>query len=121
MFTYFISTGKFVSKDGTILARGYSGQGKGLNNPELQTAVGEGPIPVGLYSIAGKRDSSNTGPVTMDLTPAKGTDTLGRSLFRIHGDNKAMNFTASHGCIILPRTVRDIISRSGDRDLLVKE
>ena len=67
------------------------------------------------------KDSPNTGPFTILLEPAPGTDTLGRSAFRIHGDSVRAPGTASHGCIILPRAIRDHIWRSGDRDLEVVE
>jgi hypothetical protein len=46
-----------------------------------------------------------------------GHNALGRSLFRIHGDN-AQN-DASHGCVILPRNIRELIWNSGDRALTV--
>jgi hypothetical protein len=51
--------------------------------------------------------------------PDPGTETFGRGEFRIHGDSIAHPGTASHGCIILPRAVRDAIWRSGDRALEV--
>jgi hypothetical protein len=54
----------------------------------------------------------------MDLAPAVGTDTFGRSAFLIHGDN--LTHTASHGCIILRREVRVQINQSTDRELIVQ-
>lgn len=39
--------------------------------------------------------------------------------FRIHGDSIRAPGTASHGCIILPRAIRDRIWASGDRALQV--
>lgn len=99
--------------------RGYSGKGRGLNNAALQAAVGTGPIPQGRWTITGRRDSPNTGPCTLILVPVPGTETFGRSEFRIHGDSIAHPGTASHGCIILPRAVRDAIWRSGDHALEV--
>jgi hypothetical protein len=44
---------------------------------------------------------------------------FGRSGFFIHGDNQAMNHTASEGCIILPHAARIAIASSGDRGLRV--
>ncbi|MFA6125072.1 MAG: hypothetical protein WCS75_11525 [Sphingomonas sp.] len=35
--------------------------------------------------------------------------------FRIHGDNAKLDRSASHGCIILPRAVRERMWASGDR------
>ena len=58
------------------------------------------------------------GPLTMDLTSI-GHKALGRTHFRIHGDNKQMNFTASDGCIILSRPIRARIANSGDTRLEV--
>jgi len=98
---------------------GYSGAARGKNNPALQAAVGIGPIPQGRWTIADRRDSPNTGPCTLTLIPDPGTETFGRSEFRIHGDSIAHPGTASHGCIILPRAVRDAIWASGDRALEV--
>ena len=99
--------------------RGYSGAARGKNNPAMQAAVGTGPIPQGRWTIAERHDSPNTGPCTLMLLPEPGTATFGRSEFRIHGDNIAHPGTASHGCIVLPRTVRDAIWASGDRALEV--
>jgi hypothetical protein len=104
---------------GDRIWRGYSGAGRGLNNPAMQAAAGIGPIPQGHWTIAGRRDSPNTGPCTLILVPDPGTMTFGRNAFRIHGDSLAHPGTASHGCIILPRAVRDAIWRSGDRAIHV--
>ena len=99
--------------------RGYSGAARGLNNPALQAAKSVGPIPQGRWTIAGRHDSPNTGPCTLTLAPGPDTATFGRSAFRIHGDSLAHPGRASHGCIILPRAVRDAIWASGDRILQV--
>jgi len=99
--------------------RGYSGAGRGKNNPALQAAVGVGPIPRGRWTVIARRDSPSTGPCTLVLVPDSNNETFGRSEFRIHGDSIAHPGTASHGCIILPRAVRDAIWASGDRRLEV--
>lgn len=104
-----------LSRDGKLVSTGYSGKGRGKNNPSMQAAVGTGPIPQGKWTIVGWHDSPNTGPFTLTLQACMGTITFGRSEFRIHGDSIAHPGTASHGCIILPRLVRDTIWRSGDR------
>jgi len=44
------------------------------------------------------------------LTPIEGTDTFGRSGFMVHGDNQALNHSASEGCIVAPRFIRDQIA-----------
>lgn len=108
-----------LSHDGAHISNGYSGRDRGLNNPNMQAAVGVGPIPRGMWRIVSVGDSPNTGRFTIRLEPEQGTETEGRSAFRIHGDNSRLNHTASHGCIILPRVVRDKIWNSGDRSLRV--
>jgi len=110
-----------LSRDGVLVSRGYAGSGRGRNNPALQAVPSVGPIPRGRWRIAGVKDSANTGPFTIVLEPAPGTDALGRSAFRIHGDSMRAPGTASRGCIILPRAIRERIWRSGDRDLIVIE
>lgn len=111
MFIYHIKTGSIYS-DEHWLGTGYSGKGKtfeeGRNNNEKIKEAGIGPIPPGDYRIEPARNSHDLGVVTMDLTPLTGTNTFGRSLFRIHGNNASNN--ASHGCIILSRLLRDYIS-----------
>jgi len=108
MFTYDQSSGAF-SLNGKELWCGYSGFGPGKNNPaaEMQKAIG--PVPAGLWHIAGDYDSKKTGPRTIVLVPDDKTNTFGRSDFRIHGDSIANPGSASHGCIILPRFIRQLI------------
>lgn len=119
MLTWDQSAGT-MSRDGELIGRGYSGNGRGVNNPAMQAAAGIGPIPCGLWELTElRRTGASTGPFTIVLDPAPGTDTLGRSAFRIHGDNARLDRSASHGCIILPRAVREAIWRSGDRQLAV--
>jgi hypothetical protein len=43
----------------------------------------------------------------------------GRSAFLIHGDNFQNDRSASSGCIILPRTVRETVWDRGDHLLTV--
>lgn len=106
---------------GTLVSRGYAGNGRGKNNPALQDVRSVGPIPRGLWRMTGVKDSSNTGPFTIVLEPEPGTDTRGRSAFRVHGDSVRNPGTASRGCIILPRAVRERMWRSGDRLIEVVE
>ncbi len=99
------------------IATGYSGQMLGLNNPALQGIQSLGPIPQGTYNIGNAYRHSRLGPVTMNLTPTQGTNTFGRSLFRIHGDNPCRCQSASEGCMVLsPRNVRELINNSTDRE-----
>lgn len=116
-----------LSRDGVLVSRGYSGRARGRNNPALQGVRGTGPIPRGKWKITKRYDSARVGPVTLWLEPQDavlGDDThneTGRGAFRIHGDSVRAPGTASSGCIILPRNVREAIWRSGDRDLIVVE
>ena len=108
-----------LSKDGQRVATGYSGFGPGKNNPDMENVPDVGPIPRGVYDIGPMHDTTTHGPHVMALTPEPGTDTLGRDGFLIHGDSVQNPGTASHGCIILPRNVRDQISASGDGQIQV--
>jgi hypothetical protein len=121
MWTWDQSAGALM-RAGKIIASGYSGNGKGLNSPAMQGAVGVGPIPAGRWKMTELRlTGATTGPYTIVLEPEPGTDTKGRSAFRIHGDNRLMDHSASHGCIILPPAIRHQIWESGDHELLVIE
>jgi hypothetical protein len=55
----------------------------------------------------------------MALDPDPGNQMFGRDGFLIHGDNMAMNHTASEGCIILGRPIREQIADSADRVIVV--
>lgn len=118
MWRYEISTGTLSDPSGAFAGTGYSGlAGKWRNNPSEIAAVAMGPIPSGQWHIGPAHLSPHTGPITMDLTPLMGTHALGRSAFRIHGDNVSHN--ASHGCIILGPAIRRQIEASEDRTLEV--
>jgi hypothetical protein len=114
------SAGK-LHHNGQFISNGYAGYGSGKNNPDLQSSVGIGPIPRGQWLITGVYNSTRTGPFTIALSPKPGTDTCGRSAFRIHGDSISNPGKASHGCIILPRAIRELIWNSGDHSLEVVE
>lgn len=108
-----------LSKDGKLVSVGYSGANRGKNNPSMQAATAVGPIPQGDWTITDKYDSATTGPFTIVVMPNEDTNTFGRSAFRIHGDSIAHPGSASHGCIILPRQIRERIWASADRQLRV--
>lgn len=110
-----------MSLAGKVISKGYAGRDRGKNNPTMQDAIGVGPIPRGLWRMTAVRNSPNTGPFTIVLEPEPGTDTRGRSAFRIHGDSIRNPGTASHGCIILPRAVRERVWREGPDTLEVVE
>lgn len=88
---------------------GYSGYGDSKNNPTREHIRGEGPIPRGEYIIGPPRFSRNVGPIAMYLMPY-GHMAHGRSALMIHGDNHTQ--TASRGCVILPKPVREEIGRT---------
>lgn len=103
-----------------VIASGYSGAGRGKNNPDYQSVPDQGPIPQGQWLICGPPiDTPSHGPYVLHLAPCENTNTFGRSGFLIHGDSKQHPGEASHGCIILPRAIREKVWQSGDRDLLV--
>lgn len=115
------STGHLLRPGPTSLigvAYGYSGNGEHKNNPLSEAIRTHGPIPCGLYLIGQPYPHPKLGPLTMNLDPI-GHDACGRSAFRIHGDSAAHPGAASDGCIVLARTVREMIATSADRLLLV--
>jgi Protein of unknown function (DUF2778) len=110
-----------LQHDGESIATGYSGIGAGKNNPALQDVPNVGPIPQGDWMIAGPPvNTADHGPYVLKLNPVDGTETFGRSGFLMHGDSKEHPGSASHGCIILPRAVREQVWISGDRELEVR-
>lgn len=125
MWTYDQKTG-VLSRDGSVISRGYSGNGRGKNNPSLQGARGIGPVPLGMWRLKSVYNSANVGPYAIIIHAVDGTpnndvhDETGRSAFRIHGDSIRAPGTASKGCIILPRAVREKMWASKDHDLKVK-
>ena len=116
MWTYSQTTGELL-KDGAFQGTGYSGTGPGRNNPDEQATPDVGPIPQGDYTIGDSYDDAHLGPCVMPLDPVEGTNTFGRSLFRIHGDNARHD--ASHGCVILGPAIRHTIADSDDNTLRV--
>lgn len=78
----------------------------GFVNSDLDFLANKGPIPVGNWTIGRAYRHPRLGANTMNLEPASGTQTWGRSLFRIHADNSAQNQTASEGCPIVGPAAR---------------
>ena len=123
---YVQSTGQlFEMKDVMnveLLTVGYSGRGRWTNEPRSHALVGSGPIPRGKWKVLAARDLPRLGPVCIPLVPASYlTDTFGRSGFYFHGDNSRADRSASSGCIIVGRSIRDAISLVADRSLFVIE
>lgn len=108
-----------LSHNGADVAIGYSGSGNGKNNPAMQDVQKIGPIPVGEYFIGQPCDTPTHGPYVLRLSPNPNNEMCGRSGFLIHGDSIEHPGTASQGCIIMPRKVREQIWNSGDPTLEV--
>lgn len=118
---YSQTSGELRTPAGTVVGIGYSGHGSGLNNPAMQQVENVGPIPRGEWRIgAFFDDPGGKGPMVAHLTPVA-AETFGRDGFMIHGDNEAMDHSASEGCIVLPRGVRQMLMTSEDRSLIVTE
>lgn len=122
MLVYKQSTGE-LSRNGTVIANGYSGGGlRYMNQGSAEADSNHGPVPVGLYHIGlSFADKGKYGSV-LSLTPT-GHDARGRSGFLIHGDSLNPNHQghASEGCIILPLDVREAIWQGSDRSLSVQK
>lgn len=124
MWTYVQKTGELL-RNAQHTEFGYSGFDdpdtgqEGKNNPDLQNVHEVGPIPVGKYVIGGPEDTLTHGPFVLPLTPDPVNQMFGRSAFLIHGDSVVSPGTASRGCIIMPRKIRDAIALSGDKVLQV--
>lgn len=100
------------------IATGYAGRGHAKNQPAMEHLRSLGPIPRGEYEIQAPRASARTGPYVLPLIPV-GHNALGRTDFQIHGDSRSNPGSASSGCIILPRRIREKIWNSGIRKLIV--
>lgn len=105
--------------DGKVIAAGYSGHGDGKNSEQMQHVPNVGPIPQGHYTIGKPFDSPSHGPFAMHLEPFPQNQMFGRSGFLIHGDSVKLPGSASEGCIILGRNVRQAVWDSADRTLRV--
>src|ERR1700685_1463612 len=107
MWTYAQKSGDLL-QDGQRVATGYSGIDNGKNNPAQQAVPNVGPIPQGEWEIVGPPISTLAhGPYVLSLQPSAQTNTFGRSGFLMHGDSIDAPGCASHGCIIMPRAVRE--------------
>ena len=112
-------SGRLYAPDGDLVGVGYSGAADGKNNPACQSIHDLGPIPVGVYHIGPAVNTVTHGPFVLPLTPDPSNTMFGRFGFLIHGDSIVAPVTASQGCIIMSRDVREAIAISGDTDLQV--
>ncbi len=121
---YKIAEGKLYLLEGAALTRvgqGYSGDVEHKNDPASTHLQDQGPIPPGVYIVGPARDLQGGphGPFVLPLQPMSVNEMYGRSGFLLHGDSVSQPGTASSGCIIMPRPVRDKIAASTDKTLVV--
>jgi Protein of unknown function (DUF2778) len=107
--------------DGTAIGSGYAGNGDGLNNPNAIPQHAVGPLPIGIYVISAPQNNPHTGPFSLPLIPDPANEMFGRGDFLVHGgltgepcDSPSVTpggtRSASHGCIVTARAVREIIA-----------
>ena len=118
------STGKLYTPQGYYVATGYAGgnMGKnpeGVNNPALQDQHCIGPLPQGLYTMGTPVEGLPVGAFAIPLTPDPANTMYGRSGFFCHGDNQAMNESASEGCFVMGRNIREQLASSSDQQIQV--
>lgn len=117
MVSFKISTGELFAQpdpDGvySLIGHGYSGNGDAINDPAQTDKHAHGPLPVGHYSIGSAEDRpQSVGAFALPLTPDPANQMFGRSGFFVHGDNPQQNQTASDGCVVTARPVREIIAQ----------
>jgi hypothetical protein len=121
MWTYSQITGQLRDAAGVLIGTGYSGAPAGKNDPAKQDIPDVGPIPRGEYGIGEPFDAKDTGPYSMDLSPASSNAMYGRAGFRMHGDSVEHPGCASEGCVIMPPAVRHAVWASEDHGLVVVE
>lgn len=112
MWIYQQATGKILDPKGIVVGFGYSGKGKYKNDPEAQALHDQGPIPEGYYTIDTPRDTVTHGPFVIPLLPFEQNKMFGRAGFLIHGDSVVHPGTASLGCIVAARYIREDIAKS---------
>ncbi|MHB8440420.1 MAG: tlde1 domain-containing protein [Acidimicrobiales bacterium] len=134
MITFKISTGAILADDGTLLGTGYAGNGDAINDPTQCDQHAHGPLPVGFYALGTPIDRPHTGLFSIPLTPDASNQMHGRSAFYVHGglsgepdtsptmDNIPLSptvRTASDGCIVTARSVREAVAADIDQRLNV--
>ena len=117
-WTYEQINGRLLHDD-EFVGKGYSGAGEGKNNPQAEGEPNVGPIPKGTYTIEAPVDTVTHGPYVLRLDPNEANEMYGRAGFLMHGDSVVHPGTASEGCIIMARPVREQVWASGDITLEV--
>src|SRR5687768_5356826 len=121
MWVYSQTTGQILNAKGGLQGTGYAGRGPSKNKPADKCVVDQGPLPRNTYTIGPAVVHPRLGAVAMPLIPDDMTKMCGRSAFYIHGDSSSHPGEASDGCIIMNRSIRNAISASTDRNLMVVE
>jgi hypothetical protein len=119
MWVFEIVSGRLYDDKGEHVGTGYSGKGDSKNNPAAQSLHNEGPIPVGLYTVGIPVNTIMHGPYVLPLTPDTHNLMWGRFGFLMHGDSLVVPGSASEGCVIMSRDVREKVWKSMDRTLEV--
>jgi len=119
MWTFQQNTGKLFDSQMVYIATGYAGAPGYKDNPADEQLKDKGPLPVGMYVFTAPYNNIKTGPYTMNLVPDSDNEMFGRGDFRVHGDSLTAPGTASEGCIVMPRAVREQMWNSGDHTLQV--
>jgi len=117
-------SGKLYGPEGDLIAIGYAGGNcgenpEGVNNPDLQQMSQVGPLPCGKYKRGEVIEGSHLGPFAIRLIPDPENKMFGRSGFFMHGDNSKGDRSASEGCIIMSRQVRNQFHDSIDDEITV--
>jgi hypothetical protein len=118
-WTYVIATGTLLDPDMAVAGSGYSGQPPHVNDTAAVDLKNEGPLPPGWYTMGQPVEGTHLGPLSLPLEPDAENEMHGRGGFYCHGDSIDHPGYASDGCIILPRSVRDVLAASSDRRLRV--
>jgi len=123
-WTYSQDDGRLYDKDGLHVATGYAGGNggkhpEGVNNPGMQNVKMIGPLPAGIYTFGEVVLKSHLGAYAIPLIPDPMNEMFGRSAFYCHGDTIELNQSASDGCIIQARAVREEMYESPDHRLEV--
>lgn len=115
-FIYVQDSGAIYDETGSKIAFGWAGNHAGRNNPDMQTVPSVGPLPIGLYDVGPWGDAKSVpgypahlGPLVASLTQVEG-QTFGRSGFYLHGPGGADPANCSHGCIVIPRAMREVVA-----------
>jgi len=119
MWTFNISAGQLL-QDGEFVGDAYAGAPGYTDDPAAEDLVNKGPLPEGWYTMLPPVDKPySVGAYAIELVPDATNDMHGRSGFFCHGDNPQGNHSASDGCIVALRVIRERMWDSGDHRLQV--